>query len=102
MDLAAGRLLLPVAANALPEALGLADVHDIAPAVLHQVHAGTIGQSLECGVELRGHTPMLGQVARWRWHPASAAAVVARPGASGPSARRPSASAPSPRRRHGG
>ena len=43
----AGDLLLPVAADAVAQALGLADVQDVAPGVLHQVHAGAVRESVE-------------------------------------------------------
>ena len=56
------RLLLPVAPHAVAQALGLADVQHVAPGVLHQVDAGSIGQSLEGRLEFGGHPPMLGQV----------------------------------------
>ena len=62
MDLAGPRrLLLPVAPDAVAQALGLADVQDVAPGVLHQVHAGAVRESLERRFEVGGHPPMLGQ-----------------------------------------
>ena len=48
----------------MAEALRLADVHDVAPGVLHQVDAGLVGQLGEGGCEFGGHAPMLGQVHR--------------------------------------
>ncbi len=47
MDLAARRLFLPVAPDAAAQALGLADVDDIATDVLHQVDAGLVRESGE-------------------------------------------------------
>ena len=47
LALAAAGLLLPVAADAVAQALGLADVDDRAARVLHQVHARPVGQALE-------------------------------------------------------
>ncbi len=44
VDLAAGRLLLPVRAHAVAQALRLADIDDVAPGVLHEVDAGPVGQ----------------------------------------------------------
>ena len=51
------RLLLPVAAHAMAQALGLADVQHVAAGVLHQVHARSIGQALEGRFEFGGHAP---------------------------------------------
>ena len=48
-------LLLPVAAHAAAQALGLADVDDLPALVLHEVHAGPVGQVLEGRFELGGH-----------------------------------------------
>ena len=56
---AADDLLLPVAADAVAQALGLADVQHVAPGVLHQVHAGAVRQSLERRFEVGGHPPMV-------------------------------------------
>ncbi len=66
VDLPAGRLLLPIAADAAAQTLGLADVQDVASAVPHKVDAGAIRESLEGRFELGGHAPMLGQVRRGR------------------------------------
>ena len=60
----AGRLLLPVRADAVAQALRLADVDDVAAGVLHEVDAGLVGQLGEGGCEFGGHAPMLGQVRR--------------------------------------
>jgi hypothetical protein len=49
------RLLLPVRADAAAQALRLADVQHVAALVLEQVDARPVGQSLEGGLELRGH-----------------------------------------------
>ncbi len=62
VQLARRRGLLPVRADPVAQALGLADVQHVAPGVLHQVHAGAIGQSLEGRFELGGHAPNLGHV----------------------------------------
>ena len=51
----ARRLLLPVAADAAAQALRLAHVQHLALGVLHQVHAGPVGQVGEGRVELGGH-----------------------------------------------
>ncbi len=59
VDLGSDRLLLPVAPDARAEALRLADIEHDAPGVLHEVHAGAVGQLLECRFERRGHAPML-------------------------------------------
>ena len=59
---AARRLLLPVAANAAAQALGLPDVQHLALRVLHQVHAGPVGQVGEGRGELGGHPPIVRQV----------------------------------------
>ena len=64
VDLAGGRLLLPVRPDAVAQALRLADVDDVAAVVLHQVDARLVGQLGEGGFELGGHRSMLGQVAR--------------------------------------
>jgi hypothetical protein len=53
--LEAGGFLLPVAAHAVAQALRLADVQHAAACVLHQVHAGPVGQLLEDRLELGGH-----------------------------------------------
>ena len=55
VDLAARRLLLPVGADAAAQALRLADVHDVAASVLHQVDAGPVGKLGEGGREFRSH-----------------------------------------------
>ena len=47
VDLAARRLLLPVAPDAVAQALRLADVQHGPARVLHEVHAGPVGQVLE-------------------------------------------------------
>ena len=49
------RPLLPVAPDAAAEALRLADVHDVASGVAHEVDAGSIGQLLEGRLELGSH-----------------------------------------------
>jgi hypothetical protein len=54
-----GRLLLPVAAHARAEVLGLADVQHGPARVAHEVDAGPGRQAGERGFELRGHAPML-------------------------------------------
>ena len=59
VDLATERLLLPVRADAVAQALRLADVDDVAARVLHEVHARLVGQLGEGGSELGGHRPML-------------------------------------------
>ena len=59
VGLAVRALLLPVAPDPVAQALGLADVQDVAPAVLHQVHAGTIGQLAEGRLELGSHGPIV-------------------------------------------
>ena len=61
MDLAAGRLLLPVGAHTAAQALGLADIQHVAPRVLHEVDARLVGKLGEGGREFGGHAPMLGQ-----------------------------------------
>ena len=48
-------LTLPVAAHPAAEALRLADIDDLAAVVLHEVHAGPVGQVLEGRFELWGH-----------------------------------------------
>ena len=48
-------LLLPVAPHPAAQALGLADIDDLPARVLHEVHAGPVGQVLEGGFELWGH-----------------------------------------------
>src|SRR5207244_4808984 len=86
------RLLLPVAPDPVPEALRLADVDDLAAGVLHEVHAGSIGQVLEGRLELRGHRSMLagGAVFPGRRHTARrcVARNVSGPRATGASMRR--------------
>jgi hypothetical protein len=52
-----GGLLLPVAAHPMAQALRLADIEHVAPGVLHQVHAGAIGQTLQGRLEFGGHAP---------------------------------------------
>jgi hypothetical protein len=49
------RPLLPVAPDAIAQALRLADVQHLVPGVLHQVDARTVGQLGEDGGQLRGH-----------------------------------------------
>ena len=44
VDLAARRLLLPVAPDAAAETLRLADIDDVAARVLHEIDAGLVGQ----------------------------------------------------------
>ena len=56
-------LLLPVAADAVAQALGLADVEDVAAAVLHEVDAGAVGQVLEGRLEGGGHNRIVGGAA---------------------------------------
>ena len=46
---------LPVLADAVSQALRLAHVQHPARGVLHEVHAGAVGQALEGGRDLRGH-----------------------------------------------
>ena len=53
------RLLLPIRANAVAQALRLAHIDDVATRVLHEVHARLVGQLGEGGFELGGHRPML-------------------------------------------
>jgi hypothetical protein len=53
------RLLLPVAPDAVAEALGLPDIDDLAARVAHEVHAGSVGQVLEGRRKLGGHGAML-------------------------------------------
>ena len=65
-----GGLLLPVAAHAAAQALRLADVQHLAPRVLHQVHAGAVGQVGEGRLELGGHAPIVGQPGPTRCRPA--------------------------------
>ncbi len=79
MDVAgpADDLLLPVAPDPIAQALGLADVQDVAPGVLHQVHAGAVRESLERRFEGGSHPPMVcrrdGPCGRatcpWPWSP---------------------------------
>jgi len=64
VDLADRRRLLPVAPDAAPEALRLADVQDLAARVLHEVHAGSVGQVGEGRPELGGHGLIIGRIAR--------------------------------------
>ena len=61
VDLAARRLLLPVRADAVAQALRLADVDDVAPRVLHEVDAGLVGQLGQGGGEFGGHATMYGE-----------------------------------------
>ena len=58
VDLARRDCLLPVRADAVAQALRLADVDDVAALVLHQVDAGLVGQLGQGGFELGGHDPI--------------------------------------------
>ena len=73
---------LPVAAHTMTEALRLADVEHLALGVLHEVHAGPVGEILEGRLELGagggpgtrgGHPPML-------WHGVSCCRFAGLPG----------------------
>ncbi len=59
VDLAGRRRLLPVRADAVAQALRLADVDDVAAVVLHEVDARPVRESLERGFERGGHPSML-------------------------------------------
>src|SRR4029077_11508988 len=58
--LEAGGLLLPVAAHAVAQALRLADVQHASARILHEVHAGPVGQLPEDRLELWGHGRIVG------------------------------------------
>jgi hypothetical protein len=55
LALTAACLLLPVAPDAVAQALGLTHIDHRPAGVLHQVHAGPVGQSRERGFEVGGH-----------------------------------------------